>query len=151
LATVDGTGIANMSRDNGSSKMNGNIECTSMASSLSTMNTSILMQEITVRLMPYHILDVTHNNDGSMAMDVSSFLKNDEDLYSCRYGLETIKTISNSELSYVFIVHQKIIIPLINGTGTVFPVMMICCIRDSLREYKSNYVILSSMKLSLYN
>ena len=29
--------------------------------------------------------------------------------------------------------------------------MIIFCIRDSLREYKSNYVILSSMKLSLYN
>ena len=87
-----------------------------------------------------------------MAMDVSSFLKNDEDLYSRKYGLvETIKTISNSELSYVFIVHHKIIIPLLNGTGTIFPVMIIFCIRDSLREYKSNYVILSSMKLSLYN
>jgi heme/copper-type cytochrome/quinol oxidase subunit 3 len=29
--------------------------------------------------------------------------------------------------------------------------MIIFCIRDSLREYKSNYVLLSSMKLSFYN
>jgi heme/copper-type cytochrome/quinol oxidase subunit 3 len=29
--------------------------------------------------------------------------------------------------------------------------MMVFCIRDSLREYKSNYVVLSSMILALYN
>jgi len=68
-----------------------------------------------------------------------------EDLYSHQYGLETIKTISNRWRS------KTNIIPLINGTGTVFPVMMLVSIRDSLREYKSNYVILSSMKISLYN
>jgi len=67
-----------------------------------------------------------------------------EDLYSHQYGLwsEPIKTISNM---------KNIIIPLINGTGILMPVMIIFCIRDSLREYKSNYVILSSMKLSIYN
>lgn len=70
-----------------------------------------------------------------------------EDLYSHQYGLETIKTISNTGN----IVTKNIIIPLFNGTGTIFPVMIIFCIRDSLREYKSNYVVLSSMKLSLYN
>jgi hypothetical protein len=70
-----------------------------------------------------------------------------EDLYSHQYGLfETIKTISNRVK-----MTQNIIIPLINGTGTVFPVMMVFGIRDSLREYKSNYIILSSMKLSIYN
>jgi len=86
-----------------------------------------------------------------MELDVSSFLQNDEDLYSQLIWYSTIKTISNSELSTVFIVHQKIIITHLNGTGTIFPVMIIFCIRDSLREYKSNYVILSSMNSSLYN
>jgi hypothetical protein len=77
-----------------------------------------------------------------MMLDVSA-----EDLYSHQYGLETIKTISNTGTN----VTKNIIIPLINGTGTIFPVMMVFCIRDSLREYKSNYVVLSSMILALYN
>ena len=56
-----------------------------------------------------------------------------EDLYSHQYGLwsEPIKTISNT---------KNIIIPLINGTGILMPVMIIFCIRDSLREYKSNFI-----------
>ena len=41
---------------------------------------------------------------------------------------------------------KNIIIPLIDGTGSIVPIMIIFCIRDSLREYKSNYVILSNMK-----
>ena len=45
---------------------------------------------------------------------------------------------------------KNIIIPLIDGTGSIVPIMIIFCIRDSLREYKSNYVILSNMKLSFY-
>jgi len=66
-------------------------------------------------------------------------------LYSHQYGLETIKTISNTGST------KNIIIPLISGTGTIFPVMIVFCIRDSLREYKSKYDILSNLKISLYN
>jgi hypothetical protein len=70
-----------------------------------------------------------------------------EDLYSHQYGhLETIKTISNTGT----IVTKNIIIPNIVPV-TLIGGMIIFCIRDSLREYKSNYVILSTMKLSLYN
>jgi len=72
-----------------------------------------------------------------------------EDLYSHQYGSSlgvTIKTISN-----MVKITKNMIIPLINGTGTLFPVMIIFCIRDSLREYKSNYVILNSLQMSFYN
>ena len=61
------------------------------------------------------------------------------DLYSHQYGLETIKTISNT--GYV---SNNII-------TTVITVVIILCIRDCLREYKSYYVIFNSMKMSFYN
>jgi heme/copper-type cytochrome/quinol oxidase subunit 3 len=57
---------------------------------------------------------------------------------------------SETSISNMVNITKNIIIPLINGAGTIFPAMMIFCIRDSLREYKSNYVLLSSMKLSFY-
>jgi hypothetical protein len=70
-----------------------------------------------------------------------------EDLYSHQYATSGgIKTISN-----MVNITKNIIIPLINGTGTIFPVMIIFYIRDSLREYKSNYVVLGSMKISSNN
>jgi len=65
-----------------------------------------------------------------------------EDLYSC----DSKTFISNM----VNMKTKNIIIPLIDGTGSIVPIMIIFCIRDSLREYKSNYVILSNMKLSFY-
>jgi len=42
------------------------------------------------------------------------------------------------------------IIPYVNGTGTG-TVMILLCFRDSLREYKSSYVIIVANKISLYN
>jgi heme/copper-type cytochrome/quinol oxidase subunit 3 len=59
-----------------------------------------------------------------------------EDLYSLH--LYTSKTISNN------------IIINIDGCVSMYPVMIILCIKDSLREYKSNYVLLSNTILSFY-
>ena len=136
LDMIAGTSIATyegyMSRDNGSEICN--IECTS------TLDVDVSAQESIQQ-------ESTHLNNTNTIHKIISILDGAEDLlYSHRYGLETIKTISN-----MVKITKNIIIPLINGTGTIFPVMIIFCIRDSLREYKSNYVILSSMKLSLYN
>ena len=123
-----GTSIATykeyMSRDNG------NIECTSTPQMVDVSATSRSLIK-----------------SCNMLSNISEIENVAEDLYSHQYGhQETIKTISN-----MVTVTKNIIIPLINGTGTGLPVMIIFCIRDSLREYKSNYVILSSMKLSIYN
>jgi hypothetical protein len=119
---------------------NGNIECTS----------TIGKVDVSAVLIDYGLsLDNNENsinnvcsNDLSIDNSIYSMTRDRtaEDLYSHQYGLETIKTISNN-----------IIIPLFNGTGTIFPVMVVFHIRDSLREYKSNYVILSSLKFSFYN
>jgi hypothetical protein len=141
---IAGTSIAYMSRDNRCNICN--IECSSwtahddkngairvMVSSYYMISNAIEVNNI---LSDHNVISINY------IIIQAPFL----DLYSHQYGLETIKTISNT--GYIT---KNIIIPLINGTGTVFPVMIIFCIRDSLREYKSNYVILSSMKLSLYN
>jgi len=89
-------------------------------------------------------VSATHNESNNESYNNNGIISVAEDLYSHQYGLwsEPIKTISNT---------KNIIIPLINGTGILMSVMIIFCIRDSLREYKSNYVILSNMKLSIYN
>jgi cytochrome c oxidase subunit 3 len=104
-------------------------------------------------------------------------LNGDQDLYSHQYGLgisewyissninsnivnkmneeindgwndtETIKTISNTvNITKNIIIKDQVECATMNTI-----LMIIFCIRDSLREYKSNYVILSSMKLALYN
>ena len=146
LIPIDGTSIAtyqrlisNMSRDNG------NIECTSNDDWYSIMMIINFNEDSSNNTDPI----MSNNERYDMSFDVSATIQWDnnsvaEDLYSHQYGLwsEPIKTISNT---------KNIIIPLINGTGILMPVMIIFCIRDSLREYKSNYVILSSMKLSIYN
>ena len=108
---------------------------------------SILNKDLVLNKECYYLsFDVSANDDVNIPIMNSIHNKKlvAEDLYSHQYGLwsEPIKTISNT---------KNIIIPLINGTGILMPVMIIFCIRDSLREYKSNYVILSSMKLSIYN
>jgi hypothetical protein len=146
---IAGTSIATyegyMSRDNGSEICN--IECTSTldVDVSAPYDFSVYYQESISQESIQQ--ESTHLNNTNTIHKIISILDGAEDLlYSHRYGLETIKTISN-----MVKITKNIIIPLINGTGTIFPVMIIFCIRDSLREYKSNYVILSSMKLSLYN
>jgi hypothetical protein len=166
IATYEGY----MSRDNGSFvRRIRNIECTSTSlTSMNIISTPIGEHVMEGTGMEWKCMIFMDVND----VDVSAiqnlpFITNEnnldqtiirpdmtnisdmegmaEDLYSHQYGLrETIKTISNS---YKI---QNIIIPLFNGTGSVFPVMIIFCIRDSLREYKSNYNVLSNMKLSFY-
>ncbi len=133
---TDGTSIATY--EGYMSRESGNIECTSTLMDVDVSTTSL----------KYVTLD-NQMTCNSMIHDLASIDSIDvvEDLYSHQYGLETIKTISNT----VTIVTKNIIIPLINGTGTMLPVMILFCIRDSLREYKFNYVILSNMKISLYN
>ena len=153
-SVIDGTSVAtyedslhNMSRDNGSKIRN--IECHSATShhhlkpdgygviSHLASCSSLIRQS---RNELWTTSQMTDNTGDTTEVA--------EDLYSHQYGYETIKTISNTAP----IRSKNIIIPLINGTGTrLFPVMIIFCIRDSLREYKSNYVILSTMKLALYN
>ena len=141
---IAGTSIATyegyMSRDNG------NIECTSSEDDVSSIATHTLALEMQSNVA------TTSNDDLLLEQDwwydtvaTKTETAMDEDLYSHQYGLETIKTISNTGST------KNIIIPLINGTGTIFPVMIIFCIRDSLREYKSKYDILSNLKISLYN
>ena len=126
---LDITWLATLSRDNGSS----NIECTS---SYDDVSPSIL-----------YTTNMYLSNDEECFMmtkiDNAIWTNEGEDLYSHQYGLETIKTISNRCIT------QNNIIPLINGTGSIVPVMILFCIRDSLREYKSNYVILNTIKISL--
>ena len=144
---IDGTSIATykeyMSRDNG------NIECTSTPP---LVNLSGVDVSATSNLnITGHNCNLECHNEYPIESDIKMASEGPrcvaEDLYSHQYGhQETIKTISN-----MVTVTKNIIIPLINGTGTIFPVMIIFCIRDSLREYKSNYVILSNMKLVFYN
>jgi len=147
LIPIDGTSIAtyqrlisNMSRDNG------NIECTSNDDWYSIMMIINFNEDSSNNTDPIWSFDVsaTHNESNNESYNNNGIISVAEDLYSHQYGLwsEPIKTISNT---------KNIIIPLINGTGILMSVMIIFCIRDSLREYKSNYVILSNMKLSIYN
>ena len=160
---TSGLSIATMSRDNGSEICN--IECTSTsthqtsyASSLGTA--TIIDNTSTASMDEAWCVDVDVSGKSLVDSNIDCNLKdcNDicnidcdlpEDLYSHQYGSSlgvTIKTISN-----MVKITKNMIIPLINGTGTLFPVMIIFCIRDSLREYKSNYVILNSLQMSFYN
>jgi heme/copper-type cytochrome/quinol oxidase subunit 3 len=158
---TSGLSIATMSRDNGSEICN--IECTSTSTQCIIHVKSSYASSLGAASMDEAwCVDVDVSGKSlvsSMSNDICNIdcnptlvsLVSDlpEDLYSHQYGSSlgvTIKTISN-----MVKITKNMIIPLINGTGTLFPVMIIFCIRDSLREYKSNYVILNSLQMSFYN
>jgi heme/copper-type cytochrome/quinol oxidase subunit 3 len=70
------------------------------------------------------------------------------DMSTIRYHqscVKTIKTISNTGIYET----KNNISPLFNGTVTIFIGLILFCIRDSLRESKANYVIISNMQLVL--
>ena len=146
IATYEGT-LHYMSRDNGSilKNMICNIECDSATSKPRT----ICIWQVNI-IEQINIIEVKWQVKWISLVKWDKDVADNLDLYSHQYPyghcFVTIKTISNTLVS----VTKNIIIPFFNGTGTVFPVMIILAIRDSLREYKSNYVILSSIKLSLY-
>lgn len=64
-----------------------------------------------------------------------------KDLYSTE--LRLLSNTGNNVTKNIILVADSSTIP--------FFCWIVFCIRDSLREYKSYYVTLSSMKLSLYN
>jgi len=149
------TSIADLSseRDNGSCRIC-NIECTS---------TSIVASELDMKWTKWNgnenrelatictnwiedvdvsatiLLESLKNECNEWLKTKSNDSRNDyfkdvaEDLYSCD---------SKTFISNMVNITKNIIIPLINGTGSIVPIMIIFCIRDSLREYKSNYVIM---------
>jgi hypothetical protein len=82
----------------------------------------------------FHNQTVIPNNQSAIAINqCETAMWDAEDLYS--HGILRLS-------------HN--IIPYVNGTGTG-TVMILLCFRDSLREYKSSYVIIMANKISLYN
>jgi hypothetical protein len=92
----------------------------------------------------FEILNGTCGMSFDMGTDVEPRMNIE---YGTTNGIESaldLGDMTTNILSYISV-------PMNHKSVFGFPIMIIFCIRDSLREYKSNYVLLSSMKLSFYN
>ena len=159
-----GHGRAIWSRDNGSKICN--IECTSLlkrdvlSAPIITSNVSVVTLEdyvsIDEHMLTSWTLMMDGLNDGTVIPNTNEYLltiglqvdcyKDTTCYVRCHQSyVKTIKTISNTGIDEI----KNNISPLFNGTVTIFIGLILFCIRDSLRESKANYVIISSVQLVL--